>query len=164
MKKILCIGIILVVISALTGYILWGFRQIEDVPHTYVKKAEIEAFFEGNKERFSDIADLFKDKEPSMCFYDLTAKKFVTEISPSEQEKTAWIFACGFNTIEKQEDSLCIYLNRPTKHSINIGLCYDYQKENWHYLYFHDYDRCCPALTVGIYRLYDLLYNSEEAL
>ena len=163
-EKNLCIGIILIVISALTGYVLWDFRQIEDVPHTYVKKAEIEAVFEENKEGFMQVAEFFKDKKSAMVLYDLTAKSFVTELSPSEKEQTAWIFASGFNTIKKREDALCIYLNRPTKHSINIGLCYDYQKENWHYLYFHDYDRCCPALTVGVYRLYDFIHNGGEEL
>lgn len=121
-KRVLCIGIIIIMILALTGYVLWEFRQIEESCDIYVKKAEIEAVFEENKESFMEITEFFKDKKSAMVLYDLTAKSFVTELSPSEKEQTAWIFASGFNTIDRREDALCIYLNRPTKHLIQIGL------------------------------------------
>ncbi|MBQ1947465.1 MAG: hypothetical protein II359_02495 [Clostridia bacterium] len=50
---------------------LWGIRQNEEKPHTYVKKTEIEAVFEENGESFMDACEYFKDKKSAMVLYNL---------------------------------------------------------------------------------------------
>lgn len=142
--------------------------QRETEPYL-VSKNQMMELFENNRTVFQNIADGLASEQKIIQF-QYNSNDGLEEVNRVFMEVydhadvisdiTYIIDGLHMTNIVKVDDGVRIFQYKPVIYSdIFIGMMYSYDTKQWKYYYQHDYINCHH--NKFIYKIYDLLYNSN---